>query len=235
MNSAGKNAVMVLLAISIAGCTDKKANTAPPPQAQAPSVDAGKAGALYPPPLTPAQPQPEQPTPAPAPVEAKTEPPPQPEPPPQKKKTPPARKGKTPATKPTTPTTATPNADTPETPAPAAGQPTPTTPAGSGGDGAPTDVATTGEPPAASPIGQISTGDASEQAQTRKETVDLITSTENGLNGIKRTFNAQEQETANQIKLFLDKAKTALKGDDLDGARILATKAKVLLDELNKT
>ena len=41
---------------------------------------------------------------------------------------------------------------------------------------------------------------------------------------------AQEQETVNQIKGFLTKAKTALTNQDFDGASVLATKAKVLLD-----
>jgi len=55
------------------------------------------------------------------------------------------------------------------------------------------------------------------------------------VNSIKRTLNAQEQETATQIRTFLRNAKQALSNDDLDGAHTLATKAKVLLDELNKT
>jgi phosphoribosylformimino-5-aminoimidazole carboxamide ribonucleotide (ProFAR) isomerase len=65
--------------------------------------------------------------------------------------------------------------------------------------------------------------------------VDIITTTENGLGGIKRTLTPQEEETVSQIKAFLTKAHEALKNNDLDGAHTLATKAKVLLDELNKT
>ena len=58
MNSASKHAVIALLVISIAGCADKKAKTAPPAQAQAPAIPAaGKAGAMYPPPLTESQTQ----------------------------------------------------------------------------------------------------------------------------------------------------------------------------------
>jgi len=82
MNSAGKHAVVALLVISIAGCAEKKANTAPPAQAQAPALDAGKAGALYPPPLTTSSTQPENPSPAPPPVVAQTQPAPPPQPPP---------------------------------------------------------------------------------------------------------------------------------------------------------
>jgi hypothetical protein len=234
MNSAGKHAVIALLVISIAGCDEKKTKTVPPAQAQAPSIDAGKAGAMYPPPLTSTQPQPETPPPAPAPTVAKTAPPPPPPPPPAKTK-------KTTGThKPSKPAAAKPagstSGDSTDTSATSAQTPATT---GSSTQTAtpdlPGEIAASGEPAAASPIGQLSTGDAAEQAQTRKETVDIITNTENGLNNIKRTLNAQELETANQIRTFLTKAKQALSIDDLDGAHTLATKAKVLLDELNKT
>jgi outer membrane biosynthesis protein TonB len=233
MNSAGKHAVVALLVISIAGCAEKNAKTAPPAQAQAPSLDAGKAGAMYPPPLTSPQPQTEQAPPAPAPTVANTAPPPPPPEPAVKTKKPTnsTRKTKPSAAKTPTSTTAEggeTSAATTQTPGATATMP-PASP-----DPA-TDVAANAEPAAASPIGQLSTGDAAEQAQTRKETVDIITSTENGLNGIKRSLSAQEQETANQIKTFLTKAKQALSNEDLDGALTLATKAKVLLDELNKT
>ena len=70
--------------------------------------------------------------------------------------------------------------------------------------------------------------------QARHEIQDLITATENGLNGIKRTLSSDEQLTATQIRTFLTKAKQALDQDDLDGANTLANKAKVLLGELTK-
>jgi hypothetical protein len=236
MNSASKHAVIALLAISIAGCADKKAKTAPPAQAQAPAqtpaISAGKAGALYPPPLTESQTQPEESTPPPAPVEAQSQPPePPPSPPPSTKKS-------------------TSHKQKPSPGKPAAGQPGSTQAAGSepatqpAGQAAaattpattetPTDVAASGEPAASSPIGELTPGDTPGQAEKGKETADLIANTENGLNSIKKSLTPQEQETFNQIKTFLNKAKIALTNQDLDGAFILATKAKVLLDELNK-
>jgi len=230
MNSAGKHAVAALLAISIAGCTEKKAKTIPPAQAQAPSLDAGKAGALYPPPLTQSSAQPAQPAPEPAPTVAETQPtPPAPPPPSDTGKTTSKKKSKPSPAKPGSPPGSAPAASS-DTAATAASAGTP-----SGQTDASTDVAAAGEPAAATPIGQLSTGAAAGQTQTRKDTIDLITNTENGLNGIKRTLNAQEQETATQIRTFLTKAKQALGNEDLDGAHTLATKAKVLLDELNKT
>jgi len=99
----------------------------------------------------------------------------------------------------------------------------------------PTQVAANAEPGAASPIGQLTPADTPEQAQKGKDTSDLIAKTEDGLNTVKRPLTTQEQETVNQIRAFLTKARTALTNQDFDGAFILATKAKVLLDELNKT
>src|SRR5271156_6177129 len=229
MNSAGKHAVAALLAISIAGCAEKKAKTVPPTQAQAPAQDAGKAGAMYPPPLTQSSAQPTQPAPATAPTVAETQPEPPPSPPPSNTdKTTSKHRSKPSQTKPASPPGSAPATST-DSAAAAAGT------APSGQTDASTDVAAAGEPAAASPIGQLTTGNAAGQTPSRKDTSDLISNTENGLNGIKRTLTPQEQETATQIRTFLSKAKLALGNEDLDGAYTLATKAKVLLDELNKT
>ena len=221
MTSAGKHAVFALLAISIAGCGEKKVKTAPPVQAQAPSVDAGKAGAMYPPPLTSTQPQTEQPPAAPPPTVATAPPPTEPPAPAKTKKSPTAHK----TTKPTAKPDGTDSSAAPPLASDANGS-------GTGSS----NVAANGEPAASTPIGQLTTGDvAGQSSSTRKDTVDLINSTENGLNNIKRSLSSQEQETVSQIRTFLTKAKQALSGDDLEGAHTLATKAKVLLDELNKS
>lgn len=94
--------------------------------------------------------------------------------------------------------------------------------------------AAAGEPPEMSPIGQLSSAGERGGIPTRHEIQDLITATENGLNGIKRTLSSDEQLTAAQIRTFLTKARQALDQDDLDGANTLANKAKVLLGELTK-
>ena len=86
----------------------------------------------------------------------------------------------------------------------------------------------------ASPIGQLSSSVEGADSQDRHDIERLINNTENGLNGIKRTLSTDEQLTSTQIKTFLTKAKQALADNDLDGAQTLATKAKVLLDELTK-
>jgi len=85
------------------------------------------------------------------------------------------------------------------------------------------------ETPAVSAIGQLSTGNSSD---SRQQTLDSIAATERGLNGINRALNDQEQKTAAHIREFLKQAREALASGDVDGARTLAAKAKVLLGEL---
>lgn len=73
-----------------------------------------------------------------------------------------------------------------------------------------------------------------EPADLRKQTSDSIAATEKGLNAITRKLSEQEQKTREQIVEFLKQAKTALAAGDVDGAKTLALKAKVLLGELNQ-
>lgn len=96
-----------------------------------------------------------------------------------------------------------------------------------------TQQASAGE--AASPIGQLSATGENSGSQSRRDIMDKITKTEKGLADLKRTLSPEEQETANQIRTFLTKARQALSQDDLDGAQTLVTKATVLLDELTKS
>ncbi len=86
-------------------------------------------------------------------------------------------------------------------------------------------------PPEVSAIGQLTSGDPSD---LRQKTEALIAATERGLNGITRGLDDQEQKTAEHIREFLKQAKTALASGDVDGASTLASKAKVLLTELQR-
>jgi ribosomal protein S20 len=70
--------------------------------------------------------------------------------------------------------------------------------------------------------------------KVKRETADLIGGTEQGLSGIKRSLSTEEKVTAAQIRTFLKQAQQALDNGDSDGAHTLATKAKLLLDELTK-
>lgn len=92
-----------------------------------------------------------------------------------------------------------------------------------------TQVASAGTP-AASIIGQLSTADPPDM---RQQTDASIQATEKALNGITRTLNDHEKETAATIREYLKQARAALTAGDVDGAHKLADKAKVLLDELH--
>ncbi len=92
-------------------------------------------------------------------------------------------------------------------------------------------------PPAANPgapsvsaIGQLSGGASGD---LRSETEEAINATDKGVNAITRSLNDTELKTAAQIREFLRQAREALTSGDVDGAHILANKAKVLLTELN--
>jgi hypothetical protein len=85
------------------------------------------------------------------------------------------------------------------------------------------------ESPAVSAIGQLTSGDPSDQ---KRETQDSIEATERGLNGLGRSLNSQEQKTAAQIREYLKHAREALNSGDVDGASTLAAKAKAVLSEL---
>lgn len=92
-----------------------------------------------------------------------------------------------------------------------------------------TEVASAGTP-AVSAIGTLT---APDPANVRQQTDDLIAQTEKTLNGITRKLSDPEQKTAAQIREFIKEAREALTVGNFDAAHTLATKAKVLLDELH--
>jgi hypothetical protein len=217
MRAAKLCSSLTLLVFFCTGCFHK---SSPPPQAQAPPLQTGK-GTLNPP--TTAQQQEKTDTPLASPLpppSAQNVPlPPPPAPPPKK----PKHKAKPPATKP---------ADTPQTAAAGgASQPSASGAQTTAQGTPPAPPATVGTP---SPIGQLTTGDSAMEEKTKRATVDLISETQQGLAGIKRSLSTEEKATAAQILTFLKQAQQALDNGDNDGARGLATKAKQLLDELTK-
>jgi outer membrane biosynthesis protein TonB len=80
-----------------------------------------------------------------------------------------------------------------------------------------------------SAIGQLSSGDPED---VKRQTEDSIASIEHGLQGINRTLDDTEQKTADHIREYIKEAKAAIASGDMDGARNLTTKARVLLNEL---
>lgn len=93
---------------------------------------------------------------------------------------------------------------------------------------------TAAQPSEMSPIGQLSTGNDNANIADRNDIEKQIDDTENALNGIKRSLDAEEQKTVAQIRTYVKVARENLKNDDLLGARNTATKAHLLLLELIK-
>jgi hypothetical protein len=208
MKGANLCASLVLLALWTTGC-HKAAS--PPQQAQAPPLQTGK-GTLPPPDTTQQQEKSETPLASPLPPPSAQS---VPLPPPTPKK---VRKKPKPAPSKSTDTTQTAVGTSGSTPA--ANGATAQAASSPGGSG--------------SPIGQLTTGDSALGERTKHETADLIGGTQQGLNGIKRSLSTDEQVTASQIRTFLKQAQQELDSGDTDGAHTLATKAKLLLDELTK-
>jgi hypothetical protein len=213
MRAARVCSSFTLLVVFCTGCLLHK-NT-PPPQAQAPPLQTGK-GTLSPQTKSQQQDKTDTPLASPLPPPSAQNVPLPPPPPPKKVR----HKTKPPATKP---------ADTAQTTAGSGAQPSA---AGSQAQSAPPQTPGTGG--TASPIGQLTTGDSAMGEKAKRETADLIGGTEQGLNGIKRSLSTEEKVTAAQIRTFLKQAQQALDNGDTDGAHTLATKAKLLLDELTK-
>jgi hypothetical protein len=111
-------------------------------------------------------------------------------------------------------------------PKPAAAAPTPT-------PNAPTQVAGAEGLPEGSPIGELTAvGDAS--PQRRQEAADLIASNEKRLKSLPpKTVNAQRSQIS-KILNFQRQAQEALNSGDAEGAKTLATKASLLLYDIDR-
>jgi hypothetical protein len=96
----------------------------------------------------------------------------------------------------------------------------------------PAQVASAAEP-AAVAIGALSTGeDATTQSQ--QEVKDLMASIVKRIAALPaKTADAQKTQVR-QVKQFLEQAQQALDSGDADGAKNLATKAKLLMDDVEK-
>jgi outer membrane biosynthesis protein TonB len=216
MRAAQLRSLCVLLAILCTGCSHKTPVT--PQQAQAPPLQTGK-GTLEPPKTTQQAEKTDTPLASPLPPPSAQSVPLPPPPPPKK-----MRKPKKPKPADPPPATAT---------APAASQ-------NSQASVGSTTAQATSSPQSQtaatsnSAIGQLTTGDSASGERTKHETADLIGTTQQGLSAIKRALSNEEKATAGQIHNYLKQAQQALENGDADGAHLLATKAKVLLDELMK-
>jgi ribosomal protein S20 len=96
----------------------------------------------------------------------------------------------------------------------------------------PAQVASAAPPAEETAIGTLTGGEATPQA--KQEAEDLITSSEKRLNGLSAQKAEEEKAQVSKVKNFLKDAQEALKTGDAEGAKTLATKAKLLLDDLEK-
>jgi hypothetical protein len=93
--------------------------------------------------------------------------------------------------------------------------------------------ATPVQSPEETAIGALTAGGEA-NPQAKQEAEDLITSSEKRLNALTPQKAEDEKPQVNKVKNFLKDAQDALKSGDAEGAKTLATKAKLLLDDLEK-
>jgi hypothetical protein len=109
---------------------------------------------------------------------------------------------------------------------------TATTPAAKDEGQPPAQVASEAEP-AALAIGALTTG-GDDAPQSQQEAQDLIASILKRIAALPAKTAAAQRRQIAQVRHFLDNAQKALDSGDAEGANNLATKAKLLMDELEK-
>jgi ribosomal protein S20 len=82
-------------------------------------------------------------------------------------------------------------------------------------------------------IGSLTAGGEA-SPQTKQEAADLIASIEKRLNALPAQQTDEQKAQVSKVKNFLKDSQEALKSGDAEGAKTLATKAKLLLDDLEK-
>jgi ribosomal protein S20 len=100
----------------------------------------------------------------------------------------------------------------------------------------PTQIASATPPPPSpeeTAIGALTAGGEA-NPQTKQDAADLITSSEKRLNALPAQKAEEDKAQVSKVKNFLKDAQDALKTGDAEGAKTLATKAKLLLDDLEK-
>jgi ribosomal protein S20 len=99
----------------------------------------------------------------------------------------------------------------------------------------PVQIAAAAPPPSPeeTAIGALTAGGEA-NPQTKQEAADLITSSEKRLTALPTQKAEEEKAQVSKVKNFLKDAQEALNTGDAEGAKTLATKAKLLLDDLEK-
>jgi ribosomal protein S20 len=82
-------------------------------------------------------------------------------------------------------------------------------------------------------IGALTAGEEA-NPQTKQDAADLIASIEKRLNSLPAQTTDEQKAHISKVRNFWRDAQAALKSGDAEGAMTLATKAKLLLDDLEK-
>lgn len=83
------------------------------------------------------------------------------------------------------------------------------------------------------PKAVLTPGNTANGTYSQEMTADLLSATDANLKqATSRPLNASQEETVNQIKLFMEQASAAVKAGDLDRGHNLALKAHLLSDDL---
>ena len=98
----------------------------------------------------------------------------------------------------------------------------------------PTQTAAATPAPAPMDLGNLTTGGESTNTALLQQTDDLLKAQTRRLNAIPTATIALHTQQVEQARLFLKQASDAWAKQDIEGARTLATKAKVLLDEVTQ-
>lgn len=81
-------------------------------------------------------------------------------------------------------------------------------------------------------LGELTTGGESNNEQFRSQTQDLLRAQNRRLASMSSAVVAMHAQQVEQARLYLKQAADAWKKQDMEGARTLGTKAKVILDEI---
>jgi hypothetical protein len=85
------------------------------------------------------------------------------------------------------------------------------------------------------PSAVLAPGPTPRSSSSRQMTADLLSATDANLKeATSRPLTATQEETVNQIKVFIEQANDAIKAGDLDRGHNLALKAHLLSDDLVK-
>lgn len=97
----------------------------------------------------------------------------------------------------------------------------------------PVQVASAEPAPEATAIGALTSGGEA-NPKSQQETADMIATNEKRLNGLPAQLSDEQKAQISKVKNFQRQAQEALNSGDVEGAKTLATKAKLLLDDLLK-